>query len=109
MFIAVAIVQGCLGVLQLAPQLDAMFQIKGNNIGTFDNHAGYAICIVTGITFLLYFQRYSQRYIRYISLLATILLVIALLVSNSRNGIITATIIIGIYYLYSKKHMCTNP
>ncbi len=80
-----------------------MFHIKGNNIGTFDNHAGYAICIVTGITFLFYFQRNSQRYIRYITLLAIFLLFISLLISNSRNGLITITIITGIYCLYSKK------
>ena len=74
-------------------------------VGSFDNPAGLAACLCVGIPCCIYLYRNSKSFIRWFSVVAAILIGIALVWSGSRAGIISGMLLPSVYLLfpYSKE------
>lgn len=69
-----------------------------NAIGSFDNPAGYAICLSVGYSFCLVLI--AKRATHHIMMLfLTVIIIIGVLISGSRAGVVTVTLITIIYIL----------
>ena len=72
-------------------------------VGSFDNPAGLAACLCVGIPCCIYLYRNSKPFIRWFSVVAAILIGIALVLSGSRAGIISGMLLPSVYLLFHSR------
>lgn len=72
-------------------------------VGSFDNPAGLAACLCVGIPCCIYLYRNSKSFIRWFSVVAAILIGIALVLSGSRAGIISGMLLPSVYLLFHSR------
>lgn len=72
-------------------------------VGSYDNPAGFAATLCAGLPFIGFVIRRNQyKYIRFVALLAGIIISIAVIISNSRTGLVCVATIC-VLFLYGKK------
>lgn len=103
--IAIASLQAFYGILQHM-QSENIFS-KQPITGCFDNPAGFASCLCFSLPFACTLLSSQKKYLRYIGLSSTTIIVIAIFLSLSRAGIITITAILFIWICKSK-HLKNN-
>lgn len=81
--ISVCTLQAIYGILQFSGVIN-----NYSIFDTFDNPAGFAACLSTGYAFGFYFWD-KKKYLKYLSLVAMLIMVVAVTLSNSRTGIIS--------------------
>lgn len=67
--------------------------------GNFDNPAGIVSFISAGLPFLVYFLSYPGKYIKYGIIIAILIVVLTILLSFSRSGILSIVLVWGGVYL----------
>lgn len=73
--------------------------------GSFDNPAGFVSCLCCGLPFVLLCLNHCQyKYLSTIIYISAVTILIAVLLSSSRTGIISATLCICIF-IYTKFHI----
>lgn len=92
------IIESCIGILQFSHVLISSSQ-NYRVIGSFDNPAGFAACLCIGLPFTLYFYKNSSIKIRWFAYLISLLIVIAIILSESRSGVVSVIIVILFYFL----------
>lgn len=76
-------------------------------VGSFDNPAGYAACISVGIPFCILLINEKSR-LKYIGILASILIVLGVVMSESRAGILSIIVFAGCFIAHKYKHLFRN-
>lgn len=69
--------------------------------GSFDNPAGFASCLCIGLPFVAFLWPVGNKYVRYVGWLLAAFMVVAVVLSASRAGIISM-VVMGVVYLFWK-------
>ena len=99
--LCVCFIQACFGLIQCME----VFYIYGsfNLVGSFDNPAGFSACLSTGIPFCLsVVSKKGEKH--YIELFLLTIIVISIILSGSRTGVIT---VFAIFVVYFKDEYCS--
>lgn len=73
--------------------------------GSFDNPAGFAACLSVGFPFILYRSSKSRGNIQYAFFLIAFIVVIAIILSGSRAGLITVLVVL---VSWNRKRICSK-
>lgn len=92
-------VQAVYGLLQFAGLSSSYMQ--GAMTGSFDNPAGFAACLCGGLPFVGLWLRDRHRYVRMAGRMMAGVMVLAVVLSASRAGIVSMTVA-GLVYLFGK-------
>jgi O-antigen ligase len=93
--------QASYGILQYFNGLPA---VNGFRVtGSFDNPAGFAACLCAGFPFVFYFVFSEKPWKRYAAIIAGIILVVAVVLSASRAGIISIIAVCLAVFFYKIK------
>lgn len=98
MIIIACLMQAIYGLLQYYGIVH--FRLSVGIMGSFDNPAGFAVCIAIGFSFLLNFLNNKGAF-KYLVLVCIVFFVFAILLSKSRTGVL-AIFIVTILYLCNK-------
>lgn len=91
----VVLFQALWGLMQYFQLLPPPFRVSNTSIGSFDNVAGFASCLCCGLPFMM---SYPKKNILFVSICFPVLIVLlSLMVFNSRTGMISAFAAIGIF------------
>ena len=89
-FALVLSIQGILQYVGTFPYSSNKFAVTGS----FDNPAGYAAALTCSFPFCFLFFRNKTLYIRYAAILAAVLMMIVVILSGSRAGILSIAVVI---------------
>lgn len=70
-------------------------------IGSFDNPAGFAACLCAGLPFVGFLLLDKNKYIRYAGWIAGIIIIVAVIMSHSRAGMVSVAVL-SCMFLYEK-------
>lgn len=88
-------------LLALYGCIESMGCLAGRNLfkisGIFDNPAGYASALTISLPFVLYFTFSDRRYVRWLALIAFILIFLTIILSASRAAFLAVVILILLY------------
>ena len=93
------VLQALYGILQFSGLFSSHSFYKVT--GSFDNPAGFASCLCAGFPFLILLLSSKNKYVRYGGWLAGTIIVTAIILSYSRAGIVSVTIL-SCLYLYER-------
>lgn len=93
-------IQAIYGLLQFVGLLPAYMQ--GAVTGSFDNPAGFASCLCIGLPFVAFLWSVDNKYVCHVGWLLVAFIVMAVVLSASRAGIISM-VVMGVAYLFWKK------
>ena len=85
------VLQALYGILQFSGLFSSHSFYKVT--GSFDNPAGFASCLCAGFPFLILLLSSKNKYVRYGGWLAGTIIVTAIILSYSRAGIVSVTIL----------------
>lgn len=77
--------------------------ITYNVVGSFDNPAGFAGSLCAGLPFTFYFLQYSNKKVQWASWCALFVIVLGVLLSESRAGSISIFTVLAIYFIHQNK------
>lgn len=75
-----------------------------NVVGSFDNPAGFAGSLCVGWPFTFYFLQYSNKRIQWANWCASFVIVLGVLLSESRAGVVSIFTVLVIYFLHQNKN-----
>lgn len=90
------------GILQFFNILSS-HSITYNVVGSFDNPAGFAGSLCAGLPFTFYFLQYSNKKVQWASWCALFVIVLGVLLSESRAGSISIFTVLVIYFIHQNK------
>lgn len=90
------------GILQFFNILSS-HSITYNVVGSFDNPAGFAGSLCAGLPFTFYFLQYSNKKVQWASWCALFVIVLGVLLSESRAGSISIFTVLAIYFIHQNK------
>lgn len=91
------------GILQFFNILSS-HSITYNVVGSFDNPAGFAGSLCAGLPFTFYFLQYSNKKVQWASWCALFVIVLGVLLSESRAGSISIFTVLVIYFIHQNKN-----
>ncbi|MDR0895716.1 MAG: O-antigen ligase family protein [Prevotellaceae bacterium] len=101
-FVSVCFVQACYGIAQYYNLFHPLSIFKVS--GSFDNPAGYAACLITGIPFVAALWTAAHyRYLRLLLAVTFLSIIIAIILSRSRTGIVSITFLFVLYLFMNIK------
>jgi len=92
---AVCTAQSIYGLLQAVGFMSHLHTFRLN--GSFDNPAGFAACVCAGAPCLLPFISYKQRWVKCTAFVATAIILLAVVLSGSRAGMLSLAIVIMLH------------
>lgn len=92
------VIESCIGILQFCHVLISLSH-NYRVTGSFDNPAGFAACLCVGLPFTLYFYKSSSIKVRWFAYFISLLIVIAIILSGSRAGLVSIIIVALFYFL----------
>lgn len=87
--------QALYGIMQYADILPVTTRFPMT--GSFDNPAGYTACLSVGFPFILYRTRRYNGYLQYMFISIAIIVIMAIILSGSRAGIISILIVLAFW------------
>lgn len=93
--ITFCLAQAIYGVLQFAHIL-APYGSHHRITGSFENPAGFAACLCTGIPFAFYFLQARRTFVRYYAVVAITVIAVSVALSFSRTGILNLAVMASI-------------
>ena len=94
-------IQALFGTLQYGGLIPTLGKFRVT--GSFDNPAGFAAALCAGLPFTLLFWRNHSRVLRYLARTAVVVLVVGIVLSGSRAGLLSVGIV-GLRYGMSAIH-----
>ena len=91
---AVCLIEAVIGMLQFVQLWPAYGKFRVT--GTFDNPAGFAAALCCGLPFILSFLNEERRAMRYSAVAATIPVVVGIVLSGSRTGMLCGAIVLAV-------------
>lgn len=91
---AVCLIEAVIGMLQFVQLWPAYGKFRVT--GTFDNPAGFAAALCCGLPFVLSFLKEGCRAMRYSAVAATIPVVVGIVLSGSRTGMLCGAIVLAV-------------
>ena len=91
------------GILQFFNILSS-HSITYNVVGSFDNPAGFAGSLCAGLPFTFYFLQYSNKKVQWASWCALFVIVLGVLLSESRARSISILTVLVIYFIHQNKN-----
>jgi len=98
----ICFLQAGYGILQFFNILSS-HSITYNVVGSFDNPAGFAGSLCAGLPFTFYFLQYSNKKVQWASWCALFVIVLGVLLSESRAGSISIFTVLVIYFIHQNK------
>lgn len=103
-FVGISVVLAC--CVEAVYGLSQYFNIFSTNsfyevTGSFDNPAGFASCLCAGLPFSVFLIQNNKKYIKYLGWFLAGIIVLSIVLSQSRAGIISVSILCFIY-LYKR-------
>ena len=90
-----SVCQAIFGLLQYVGLFKAYYIYKVT--GSFDNPAGFAACLCVSYPICLYFLLDKNQKLKYSALVSTLTIILAIILSESRTGILCIVIVSGIF------------
>lgn len=100
--VAVCLVQAVYGILQFFHILPAFGKLPVT--GSFDNPAGLAAALCTGLPFTLCLWHNRRKWIRYFAAIAALIMVTAVCLAYSRAGIVSVIVGISLVVIHKTSH-----
>jgi len=90
-----SVCQALFGLLQYVGLFKAYYIYK--ETGSFDNPAGFAACLCASYPICLYFLLDKNQKLKYSALVSTLTIILAIILSESRTGILCIVVVSGIF------------
>ena len=92
-------IQGILQYVGVLSSLNSNFPITGS----FDNPAGFASALACSLPLCFYFFTYKTKYLKYVAMVAAVIMAVAVILSDSRAGILAMTVATSVWLIVKSK------